>query len=113
MISPSRTSPMSSGPRILRRWMNEIGRTGRAAVAIVPGWLTAIDSLIAHPWIEERIGEVDDEVDDDDEGGGDHRDCLHDGVIPGIDGREDQLPHPRNREDRLNDHRAADQCAEL
>src|SRR5207248_3062607 len=70
-------------------------------------------SLIRDPRVEDRVGKVDDEVDQDHEECADHRDGLHDGVVPPADGRDQELSRARDREHCLDDDRAADEEAEL
>src|ERR1700694_1206523 len=55
-------------------------------------------SLIRHSRIEEGVGEVDDEVDDDDQDRTDHGDGLHDGVVARRDGLDQELPRSGQRE---------------
>src|SRR5690349_11062582 len=92
-------TPSSRGPRLraLARW---------TVVASV------IDAM-THPWVEQGIGHVDGEVDQH-EAGGDHQHHALDGeVVVLVNGVDQHLANARDREQRLDDHRAADETAEV
>src|SRR6266567_2517192 len=66
-------------------------------------------SLIRHPRIEERIRQIDDQIDDDHHERADDRDCLHYRIIAAGDRGHQELTHARYREDRFDHERAAHQ----
>src|SRR5215218_1791698 len=112
-IAISMISPSKSGPRMLTR-RNLVSASSRGAdtpCARPPACPAAIVLLICHPWIEEGVREVDDQVDQDDQEGGHRGDRLHDRVVARGDRLEEELPQPRDREDRLDHDRATDQEA--
>src|SRR5512145_2300636 len=63
--------------------------------------------------IEEAIDHVDQEVEDDEEHGGEEHHGLHDRVVAAVDRLDRQSPDPRPREDGLGDDGTAEQGAEL
>src|SRR6266850_465609 len=70
-------------------------------------------SVVVDTGIEVGIRDVGDEVDQD-EGGGDDQECaLHHGIVPREDALHDEAADPRQREDRLGEHGAAEVVAEL
>src|SRR5690606_28062110 len=83
------------------------------AGARVVVWAAASSSSIADPRIEHGVEEVDGDVHED-VADGDERDQRLDGdVLPLADRLEDQGAEPRQREDDLDDQRAAHQRADV
>src|SRR5690349_18072129 len=70
-------------------------------------------SGIADPGVEERVGQVDDQVDHDERKRGDEREALHLLVVARDDRVDAEGAEPRHREKRLDDDGAADQKADL
>lgn len=62
--------------------------------------------------IDEQVEDVEDEIHDHEPHGGRDDHALHDGRVAVLHGVDHQLPHPRQREDRLDDDRAAEQIAD-
>src|SRR6185503_11485781 len=75
-------------------------------------WITR-RSAIADARVDHRVERVDQQVDGHEDGGGDDQNGLYHGEVPEVDRVHDQLPHARPREDRLRDHRAAEERADL
>jgi hypothetical protein len=65
------------------------------------------------PGVEERVHDVDQQVDQHVPDDRDQHDGLDDGVVPGQHRVHGQLAEPGDHEDLLGHHRAADQRAEL
>src|SRR5918992_4337117 len=64
-------------------------------------------SVITHPWVEDAVEDVGDQVEDDDHGRSDHQ-PRHDRVGVGRPESVDEVEaHPIQREHRLRDDRAA------
>src|SRR5450759_4760633 len=82
------------------------------AIRDTPSAVAAL-SLIRHPGIQERIGQIYDQVNQDHKKGGDYRDSLDDRVIAAGDRLDQKLAQAGDRKDGLNDHRAAYQVTEL
>src|SRR5258706_13650338 len=108
------TTPMSARP-VRSVGLSRILRARRTGVTRVncTGPTPIVFSLIGDSRIEEGIGEIDDEVDDDDEDRTDHSYGLHDRIVTGRDGLDQQLAGPGQREYRLDDDRAAHQETKL
>src|SRR5512135_378459 len=106
-ISKSTTAPaMAVGCRrsaSLKRWA--VGETDFGAAARS----TATATSVADPRIEQRVAEVDQQVDDDVHGGEQQRDALDDRIVAPQERVDGQPAEPRNREHGLGDDHAADQ----
>src|SRR6266480_2254958 len=135
--SPTTTSPKSAVRRRARRRRKTTHsrRAGARAAgsAIAPagtlicrgvreavahrGWpetgARRLRSSQADPRVEVRVEHVHDEVDEDERGGEQEDRRLHHGIVAVVDRLHRQAPDPRPREDRLGDHRAAEERAEL
>src|SRR3954454_4365900 len=64
---------------------------------------------IAHPWVQCGIQDVDDEVDEDESHGNDHRDALDHEEVLLEDGGDEGGTETWQREDGLDDERPSDQ----
>ena len=85
-----------------------------AAPAGVNGSGTRADrSVKADAWVEPTVGEVGDEVEDDDEHRSHHEERHHGIRVAGIELRDEVEAHPVEREDRLGDDRAGEKGAEV
>src|SRR4029077_18092754 len=71
------------------------------------------DLVIADAGVEQRVREIDGEIDGDDARGDEQRDALHDGEVARGDGPEGQTPETGQREHRLQHDAAGQQLAEL
>src|SRR5690606_3903448 len=70
-------------------------------------------SGIADPRVQERVAEVDQQVDQGEDGGQHQHRALHDEQLAGADGVDDQHAYPGPGEDRLHHHGPAQQRTEL
>src|SRR3954454_1617996 len=68
---------------------------------------------IPDPRVEHRVQQVGDEVGEDDDDGEHEDDALHDEDVADVDGLQQRLADARQREDRLDDHRDADERADV
>ena len=98
-----------------------VGGDGRARRP--PRWGSALDAGSAslghdaldpgaRPRVDDHVGDVDDEVRDQDADHDEQEDALEQEVVAVLDRREDQLAEPRVAEDDLGHERAADDRAE-
>src|SRR4051812_31101384 len=62
-------------------------------------WASTSSTDMAHPWIEDPVEHVDEEVDHDEPDRDHHHDALHDEEVLLEDGSADQRAEPRQRED--------------
>src|SRR5215218_210937 len=69
--------------------------------------------LVPHARVEERVDDVDDQVQEDDEEGAHEHGALHRGQVALLDGVEGQSPDAGDVEDGLGEDRAAQQDAEV
>src|SRR5262245_55676241 len=63
--------------------------------------------------IDEAVREIDDEVDQDEDGGVHNDAAHHDRIVADLYGPEDEQPQARDREDGLQDHGSAEDRADL
>src|SRR5690625_1951227 len=103
-VSTSPTAP----PRCLsRRRSTPAGRR----LAVGGSWV--VTSLIADPRVDDRVQEVDEQVDDDELQREDEHQALHRGVIAGFDRLDEQPAEAVEVEHRFDYYRAGQQEAEL
>src|SRR5215831_70459 len=88
-------------------------RLRRAGAAATSSLMASSSVAMAYPGIEDGIEHVDDEIHHHKTRGHQQHHALQDDEVAGID-RADQKPaDPRQREDRLDDQRAADQAPDI
>src|SRR4051794_21352673 len=109
-IATAKTRPIQP-IAIQNKSPSRLGR--RAGVAATSSWSASSSVAMANPRIENGVEQIDDEVHHH-EAHGDHQHrSLQDDQIAGVD-RTDQKPaDSRQRKDRLDDQRAADQSADI
>ena len=66
----------------------------------------------ADPWVEDRVTDVNEEIDDDVDDRDEQRDALDHDVVASVDRVEDGLADPREVEDRLRQDGARQERAE-
>src|SRR5689334_17781078 len=89
-------------------------RAGAFVAAVVVVVVTMVTLLpVPDSRIDEAVREIDDEVDQNEDGGV-HDDAAHDDrIVTHLHRPEDQQPQSGDREDGLQDHRAAEDRADL
>src|SRR3989442_7110112 len=70
-------------------------------------------ALLRDARVEEAVGQIDDQVDDDEGQGEDEHGALQEDVVAGEDRLDHETAEPRPREDRLGEHGAAHELARL
>src|SRR5579883_2128019 len=117
MMRMTRNAAAATASGRARKWRRSRaradGRRARMPLAAPVATMSPRASAIADPRVEEGIGDVDEEIeadnekgDDDDVGGDDREIALEDRL-------QQQIAGPRPLEDRLGDEREADELAEL
>src|SRR5690348_8365807 len=124
----SATQPIEIQKPAPSRFATKTGSAGPTAPLTAPG-IAAIgaaaattasvsrgsdgESRTADPGIQERVEQVDEQVDDDETAGHQHGRGRHDQVVARVDGVDREQPQPGHLEDVLDDERAADQRAHV
>jgi hypothetical protein len=80
----------------------EVGAAGMAFVSAA--------SVIAHPRIDDRIEQIDDQIEDDREHGDHHHRAHHQRIIAVEGGIDEIAADARNLKDRLDDDRAGEKA---
>src|SRR5262245_14084317 len=75
--------------------------------------LDMVSSRVSNAWIQERIAQVDQQIDHNERERGDEREALHLLVVTGDDGVDSEGAKSRHGEQGLHDDRAADEEADL
>lgn len=83
------------------------------AMAVVIGALLGECSGVADTRVDDRVGQVDEEVHDDDARDQDRRGALDREQVLAEQGDDEHVAHPVEIEERLDDDRGADHPAEL
>src|SRR5579875_739044 len=101
------TTPPARATRCRENRRQAIPKAVRPAPSRAPTRAGAREtSVIADPGVEVDVGDVHQEVRDDDHEGDDHDDALGDGVVASQGRVHEQLPHPGPAEHRLGGGRA-------
>src|ERR1700737_4777446 len=66
-------------------------------------------SSIGDPRVDVRVGDVGEQVEQNDQDGGNRQDAHQERVVEGLQCLEEQLAHARPAENRLGDHRAREE----
>src|SRR3990172_1385499 len=107
----NRTPTSPTGWRITCRTISASPLRGRRAA---PGVIRAVAaSVIADPWIEIGVDQIDEQVDHDEDDRDEKYPGLDDRVVPLIDPVEDQPADAGHAEDLLDHDRPAQQVADL
>src|SRR5579883_567571 len=88
-------------------------RVRRLGLAIMPSAISSSSVAMADPRIEHGVEHVDNEIDQHIARGHAQHDALQDNEIAGVDRAEQQAADTGQCEDRLHDHRAAHQAADV
>src|ERR1700686_2151636 len=76
----------------------------------LPSWRL---SSIGDPRVDVRVGDVGQQVEQNDQDGGNRQDAHQEGVVERLQCLEKQLAHPGPAENRLGDHRAREEQGQL
>src|SRR5436190_400536 len=104
-----RMSAPATTLRLARVRRSHRGRVDGAADPTAGARTSTAASVIADPRINERVEQVDPEIDEHVDGGRDEDDPLHHGIVAPEDGRDDEAAQTRYVEHDLRDDSAADQ----
>src|SRR5918912_1873168 len=110
MAAPTRARRLE---RKVRRKSFQRLRVSTPGAATASCWVCAWAISVPHPGVEDRVEDVDDEVDQHEEQSPVENDALDHGVVAAVDGLVSDLGHPRPREDRLGDDGTAHEEAHL
>src|SRR6266498_5387201 len=111
--SPNSTRPASSVALSPTFWSRSAKLSGSAGATSDGKRPVSTCSVIRHAWIEKRIRQIYDQIDDDHQHRADDCDGLHDGIVATGNRREEQLANAGHGEDRFNHQRSTHQKSEL
>src|SRR5580765_4737309 len=108
-ISATRSTLPVTAPR----WRRKRRSSGCAEARGGDGSGPPLPGIVADPRVDQRVGEIDREVDEAIRGRDQEAPALDDGNVAREDGRDDELSQALAREERLHDDAAAQQQTEL